>query len=274
MAGAGSSGGSKRSREAVLGAVEEALSGDVDATVLGDELFALAVSLDGAHSLRRALTEPAVPAEAKARLLHSLFDDRLGATTLQVAESGTGARWSQTRDFTDALEAASVTAHVAKADAAGGLDAMEDSLFRFSRIVEGSAGLRDALGDRAVSLDAKRALIDDLVGDKVDAPTRSLFGQSVAGRHRSLSGVLETYQQIAAARRDSMVATVWVAAPLSDEHRNRLTEALSAQHDRAVHLNVVVDPEVLGGVRVAIGEEVLDSTVEARLKTAQRRLER
>jgi F-type H+-transporting ATPase subunit delta len=67
---------------------------------------------------------------------------------------------------------------------------------------------------------------------------------------------------------------VWVAAPLSDEHRDRLTQALSAQHDKQVHLNVVVDPTVLGGVRVSLGDEVIDSTVETRLRQAQRRLER
>jgi F-type H+-transporting ATPase subunit delta len=96
----------------------------------------------------------------------------------------------------------------------------------------------------------------------------------VAGRHRSLTGVLAVYQRVAADRRDSMIATVWVASPLSDQHRDRLAAALSAQHHKRIHLNVVVDPEVLGGVRVAVGDEVLDSTVEARLKQAQRRLER
>ena len=96
----------------------------------------------------------------------------------------------------------------------------------------------------------------------------------MAGRNRSLTSTLALYQRIAADRRDSMIATVWVAAPLSAEHHDRLAGALSAQHDRQVHLNVVVDPDVLGGVRVAVGDEVLDSTVEARLKQAQRRLER
>jgi F-type H+-transporting ATPase subunit delta len=67
---------------------------------------------------------------------------------------------------------------------------------------------------------------------------------------------------------------VWVATPLSAEHRERLARALAAQQGREVHLNVVVDPDVLGGVRVAVGEEVLDSTVASRLKAAQRRLER
>jgi F-type H+-transporting ATPase subunit delta len=267
-------GSSTRALDAVVEAAEGQLSQGADATSLGEELFSLARALDGAHSLRRALTEPAVPQEAKARLLRSLFADRLGEPTLTVAEEGTGRRWSSPRDYPDALEQASVTAHVARADAEGRLDALEDSLFRFARIVEASPGLRDALGDMTAPWEGKRRLVEDLVGDKVDAATATLLGQAVAGRHRSLTSVLGTYQRVAAARRDSMIATVWVAAPLTDEHRDRLARALAAQHDKPIHLNVVVDPTVLGGVRVSVGDEVIDSTVETRLKQAQRRLER
>ncbi len=267
-------GGSTRSTGRVLDSTAAALSEGADATQLGDDLFALALSLDGAHSLRRALTEPAVPAEAKVRLLHSLLEDRIGGPAMSVAESSVGVRWSSTKDFPDALEQASVSAHVAKADSEGHLDDLEDHLFRFSRIVEGNAGLRDALADGGTSLEAKRSLLRDLLGDKVDATTATLLGQAVAGRHRSLTSVLSLYQRVAADRRDSMIATVWVASPLSEEHRERLARALSAQHGKRIHLNVVVDPEVLGGVRVAVGDEVLDSTVQSRLTQAQRRLER
>jgi len=268
-----SSGSPKAVRE-VLEKTGTVLSDGADATALGEDLFALALLMDSTHSLRRALTEPAVPAEAKSRLLRSLVEGKLGDEAISVAEAALGQRWSSTRDFPDALEKASVTAHVAKADDEGKLDDLEDNLFRFGRIAEASAGLREALADSAAPLEGKRSLLSDLLGDKVDATTSTLLGQAVAGRHRSLTGVLALYQRLAADRRDSMIATVWVAAPLSDEHRDRLAEALSAQHDRRVHLNVVVDPEVLGGVRVAVGDEVLDSTVESRLKQAQRRLER
>jgi F-type H+-transporting ATPase subunit delta len=250
------------------------LTDGVDASALGDDLFALALTVDGAHSLRRALTEPAVPAEAKVRLLHSLFEGQIGTEAMSVAETAVGLRWSSTRDFPDALEQASVSAHVAKADSEGRLDDLEDHLFRFSRIAEANAGLRDALGDSSTSLEAKRGLLRDLLGDKVDQTTATLLGQAVAGRHRSLTNVLAVYQRVAADRRDSMIATVWVAAPISEEHRDRMAAALSRQHDKRIHLNVVVDPDVLGGVRVAVGDEVLDSTVESRLKQAQRRLER
>jgi F-type H+-transporting ATPase subunit delta len=140
--------------------------------------------------------------------------------------------------------------------------------------VEGSPALRDALGDSSTSLQGKRSLVADLLGDKVDTTTATLLGQAVAGRHHSLTSVLALYQRVAANRRDSMIATVWVASPLGEDQRERLARALAHQHSRPIHLNVVVDPSVLGGARVAVGDEVLDSTVETRLQQAQRRLER
>ncbi len=267
-------GGSRRALKEVLARTGEVLGEGADASKLGADLYSLAVTLDSAHSLRRALTEPAVPRQAKSRLLHSLFDGKVAEASLEVADAGVAQRWSRTRDFCDALEQASVTALVAQADSEGSLDGVEDNLFRFSRIADGSAQLREALGDPAVPVEGKRSLVRDLIGDKVDATTATLLSQAVGGRNRSLTSTLALYQKVAADRRDSMIATVWVAAPLSEDHRDRLTAALSAQHDRQVHLNVVVDPGVLGGVRVALGDEVLDSTVEARLKQAQRRLER
>jgi F-type H+-transporting ATPase subunit delta len=68
------------------------------------------------------------------------------------------------------------------------------------------------------------------------------------------------------------VATVRVARPLSDADRRRLTEALSRTYGREIHLNVVVDPEVIGGIRVEIGDDVIDGTVSSRLDEARRRL--
>ena len=267
-------GATSTSTKAVLDRTETSLSHGADGSRLGGELFALATMLDSHHALRRALTEPAAPAEAKVALVKSLVGRQVGDATLGVVDEAVGRRWSRSRDLADALEKGSVLAHVAHADDTGGLDTVEDNLFRFGRIVEGTPELRDVLGDASVPVEAKRRLVVDLVGAKVDDTTSALLAQAVSGRNRSLTSTLATYQRVAASRRDSMVATVWVAAPLSDEHKQRLAKALSTQEDRPLLLNVVVDPDLLGGVRVAIGDEVLDSTVEARLRQAQRRLER
>jgi F-type H+-transporting ATPase subunit delta len=258
---------------AVLEATNDVVLAGTDARRLGDDLFAFALILDGQHALRRALTEPSVPAEAKSRLLRSVAEGKIAAEALKVVDVAVRHRWSQTRDFADSLERASVAAHVSAADRDGALDSLEDNLFRFGRIAEADDALRTLLSDPEKSLEGKRKLLRTLLDGKVDDSTFHLLGQAVASRHRSLSGVLAMYQQVAAARRESLVATVWVAAALSTEHKNRLAEALSAEYSHEVHLNVIIEPAVLGGVRVAIGDEVIDSTVETRLKQAHRRLE-
>jgi F-type H+-transporting ATPase subunit delta len=265
--------GSVRAMAAVLDKTNAAIEAGADAGRLGDELFSFALTLDAQHSLRRALTEPAVPPEAKSRLLDSLAGGKVDGPTLEVLDVAVRHRWSQGRDLGDALEQASVTAHVAKADAAGRLDVLEDSLFRFSRITEADPGLREALSEQEAPLEGKRALVRRLVEGKVDDSTLHLLGQAVAGRHRSVTAVLARYQKIAAERRRSLVATVWVGSPLSDNHKARLERALAGQYSREVHLNVIVEPSVLGGVRVAVGDEVIDGTVETRLKQAHRMLD-
>jgi len=69
-----------------------------------------------------------------------------------------------------------------------------------------------------------------------------------------------------------LVATVRVAHELGDADSQRLQGALARQYDRPVHLNVVVDPDVVGGVKVEIGDDVIDGTVASRLDDARRRL--
>jgi len=265
--------GSARSQSALLEKTEEVLRTGADAGVLGDELFALALTMDTRHALRRALTEPAVPAETKGRLLQTLLRGKVSDATFEVVGEAVRHRWSRGSDLGDALERASVIAHVARADQAGQLDELEDNLFRFGRIVDANAELREVLSEPAYPLEAKQRLLDRLLGDRVGAPTRKLLDQAVASRHRSLAAVLDNYQRVAADRRNRLVATVWVAAPLSEDHKERLANALAGQYSHDIHLNVVVEPQVLGGVRVAVGDEVIDSTIETRLKQAKRRLE-
>jgi F-type H+-transporting ATPase subunit delta len=63
-----------------------------------------------------------------------------------------------------------------------------------------------------------------------------------------------------------------VAKPLSDGDRERLQKALSQQYGRDIHINEVVDDSVIGGLRVEIGDDVIDGTVAGRLDDARRRL--
>jgi F-type H+-transporting ATPase subunit delta len=242
-----------------------------DAGRLGDELFALSRILDAQPSLRRVLTDPTVEADRKAELAESLLSDFDGATVRVVADA-VRRRWSRARDLADALELGGISALLAAAEDEGDLDELEDGLFRFTRVVEGDPALRDALNDRGAPVEARQRLVETLLGDQVGDPTLRLARQAVSGRHRSVVAALGEMQRLAAARRERLVAVVRVARPLSDELRERLVAALTARFGRQLQINVIVDPDVIGGVRVTVGDQVIDGTVSAKLAEAHRRL--
>ncbi len=158
------------------------------------------------------------------------------------------------------------------AEQTGKADELENELFAFERMVSGSPELRDALSDPARSTDDKRRLLKDLLDGKATSATVRLAEQAVAGTHRTVAVALESYQKVAAEHRNRLVATVRVARDLAEHDAQRLQDALARQYARPVHLNVVVDPDVIGGMRVAIGDDVIDGTVASRLDDARRQL--
>lgn len=91
-------------------------------------------------------------------------------------------------------------------------------------------------------------------------------------RGRSLESGIAALSKLAAARRGRVVAEVVSAIPLSDQQKQRLGSALARIYGRQVHLNLDVDPEVLGGVRVRIGDEVINGSIADRLDEASRRM--
>jgi F-type H+-transporting ATPase subunit delta len=161
---------------------------------------------------------------------------------------------------------------VRAAEADGEADAVEEQLFAVERLVADNPGLREALGEPAHSAGDKQQLLRGLLEGKAARGTIQLVEQSVAGTYRTVGLAIEAYQRIAATERDRVVALVRVARPLSDAEADRLKAALTRQYSRQVDLNVLVDPSVLGGVRVEIGDDVIDGTVASRLDGARRKL--
>lgn len=246
---------------------------DSDLTTLGDELFDVMALLDREKALRRALTDAARTGDDRAGLARGVFADQVGSATLDILVWAVRARWSAPRDLADAVELLAVEATVAAAEKAGRLDSVEDELFRIGRIVAGSPDLRVALADRSAPVDTRAALVEDLLGGKAADETRRLVRQAVvAPRGRSLDRTLQEYGRVAADRRSRLVAKVTATAPLTEEQRGRLGAALARIYGHEVQLNIEVDPAVVGGVRVEIGDEVIEGSVVSRLDDARRRL--
>ncbi|AVH56453.1 MULTISPECIES: F0F1 ATP synthase subunit delta [Streptomyces] len=265
------------SREALAAARErlDALtdSTSVDATQLADELAAVTALLDREVSLRRVLTDPAQPGEAKAELAQRLLGGQVSGTTADLVSGLVRSRWSQSRDLVDALEELADIADLTAAQQANTLDDVEDELFRFGRIVSSNTELRAALTDRTAGKAAKSELLRSLLGGRAKATTERLVTRLVtAPRGRSLEAGLESLSKLAAERRDRVVAVVTSAVPLSDGQKQRLGAALAKLYGRQMHLNLDVDPEVIGGIRVQVGDEVINGSIADRLDDAGRRM--
>ena len=253
----------------VIGAVRRAPS-ESDMAALPGDLFAVVDALESSAALRRAITDPGAPEESRRRLVHSLLDGKVSATAADMVADAAAMRWSGGRTFAAALDRQAVRAQLIEADRNGYLEETEDELFRFARTVEGNPELRNALGDRAVALQGREALVDQLLTGKVNAATAALAKRAVRARERTFAHTIEGFVTLAAALKNRVVATVRVAQPLDAEQRNRLRETLSAQVGRQVAVQEVIDPQVLGGVRVELGDEVIEGTVAGRLEQARR----
>jgi F-type H+-transporting ATPase subunit delta len=271
---AGMQGASRESLKAARETLAALISSsDNDLARLSDELFSVTSLLDREHPLRRALTDPARDGDARVGLARAVLREQVGGATADLLAWVVRARWSVPRDLATALELLAVEAQVAAAERAGRLDEVEDELFRVSRAVAGAPALRTALSDLSAPVESRAALIEGLLGGRTTEETRRLVRQAVvAPRGRTFDRTAEIYGQVAADRRSRLVATVTAVDPLTEEQRGRLAAALQRIYGHEVHLNVQLDPALVGGIRVELGDEVIDGSVESRLDDARRRL--
>ncbi|RNL80019.1 F0F1 ATP synthase subunit delta [Nocardioides marmorisolisilvae] len=265
----GSSGASVARMNDELSAV---IGGGADGAALGDGLLAAAAVLRDQVALRRAVTDPSTESEAKSGLARSVFGSHLDGKVLDLVAGAAGSRWGSSRDLPEALEKLGVTAIVKGADSAGEGDRLEDELFAFGRAVVENPDLRSALSDPARSVADKQGLVAALLDGKAASATVRLAREAVTGTHGTVTKALEEYSRTAAGARQRLVATVRVASALTAEQSTRLAAALGKENARPVHLNTVVDPSVVGGIHVEIGDFVVDGSISARVDDARRQV--
>lgn len=250
--------------------VETRLNGGSDAARTGQELFEVAQLVRAEPGLRRVVTDASMDAEPKQGLVRQVLAGKVDPSTLDVVVSAVGRKWTRPRDLADVLER---LGEVATVGSAGTETArLADELFAVAQTVSSNPALRDALGDASRSADDRSSLVRSLLEGKALPATVTLVTQALAGTYRTVGTALAEYQKVAASVAGKSVATVHVAHPLAAEDRKRLADGLSRQYSRPIHLNVVVDPTVVGGVKVEIEDDVIDATVAGRLDDVRRKL--
>jgi F-type H+-transporting ATPase subunit delta len=247
---------------------------DADALAAeGQSLLSFATLLGGERTLRQTLADPALAAGAKRALLDRLLGARVPGGAVDLIAQITEQRWSSDRDMVAVLAEAGQSILLMAAEKQGRLDRVEEEVFRFGRIVEAHPDLQMALTDPSLDQQRKSALTTALLEGKADPLTVSLVQNVTAELHgRPVQAAIADLSALAAQRRGRVVAEVTSALPLTDEQSQRLRAALGRLHHRDVQLNVNIDPSVVGGLQVRVGDDVIDGTLSTRIEAARRRL--
>ena len=237
------------------------------------DMFAVVDALEASPTLRRAVTDPGTPESARRALVHGLLDGKVDKAVVDLVGEAATLRWAGGRTFAAALERQAVRGQLVAADRRGELEDAEDQLFRFGRLVESDPDLRNVLADRAIDRSKRQELVGELLRGRATDSTIVLAKRAVAARERTFAQTIEGYVTLAAAQKNRVVATVRLAKPLTEDQRDRLVAALTNQIGRQVTIQEVIDPDILGGVRVELGDEVFEGTVSGRLEAARRLFE-
>lgn len=265
----GSSRESLRASRSLLDAAVKDATQEV-ASTLCSQLFYSAHVLDGSVALRRAITDPSRDTASKVALVTEVFDTSLGAKALGIITSIASLRWSSSADLVPVIEQLAIEAEGSAANIAGELDRVEDEFFAVSQAISGSFELRKAL-TTAGAEDAKTSLLSQLFGKNFSNSTATLVSHLVNNlRGRSIEAAFDDYFFALAARRNRLIAHVEVAIALTDAQRTRLETSLAAQVGQPVRINVELNPNVVGGVSVRFGDEIIDGTISNRLAGAGR----
>ena len=263
------------SRES-LAACQEGLDArrqDAGFAQLSGELFGVADVLGREGLLRSTLADSGQPHSVREGLVRQVLDGKVSALTIDVVLMVVDRRWAHDMDLVLALEQLANQAAFTVAEADGTLDATEEELFRFGRALDASSALQMTLTDPAQTASTKAAVVRDLLQGRATATTQQVLEYAVGHLHgRRIDAVVDELCELAAKQRERVVAEIRVAAPLDEEQQRRLADVLSRLKGRTVRLNVAVDPAVLGGVHVRIGDEVIDGTVASRMEGARRAL--
>ncbi|GIG55307.1 F0F1 ATP synthase subunit delta [Demequina activiva] len=266
-------GTSQASHDAVMREFDAvATAAGKDGITIAEHLFAVVDALDSSGSLRRALTDPARPGTDKATLVRQLFGS-FDSRAVDAVASFANQRWSAEADLAESIDDAGELALFAYAENAGTLDAVEEELFRVERLLSAERDLLVAMSNRSATKQQRLALLEGTLGGKLHPVSQALLTRVVGvPRGQRLIPALHSLLDTAAARRGRSVANVTAAVELSAKQRTRLASILEQAYGREMQINVAVDPAVLGGIRVQVGSEVVDSTVLSRLDEARRRL--
>jgi len=235
------------------------------------QLFAFADALIANPALLAFCTDQASTPAMKRKMLDRLLEGKVDLPLVAEIAELLEARWRTPQDLTTAVECLGVYCAISSINHDHRSHKVEGELFQLATAMKSAPDASNFLSNHTEPLASRIQLVNSLLAGKADPATLLLAQRAttnpLAGRFRAtLNDVLSKI----ATSRDLVVAKVFSPIELSDHQTKRLQQLLTKKYGREVEINVSVDPAVIGGLRVEVGDRVLDDTYRARLYDAER----
>lgn len=266
------------SRESVIhvvGQFDQVATGlDQDAlTKLADDLASTAKLLRSEAVLARHLADPSSGTGPKVQLVDRLLSGKVFDPALDILKAAVPQRWSSTSDLIHGVQHIARLALLVRAEREGQIDDVEDQLFRFSRILDSQPRLITLLSDYTSPLEGRISLLNNVLARRASKNAADLLRQTIELLHGERADeTIRDLANLAVSRRGEVVAHVRAAAELTEAQETRLTELLTRIYSHPVALQLDVDPKLLGGLSIAVGDEVIDGSLASKLAAAETHL--
>lgn len=244
-----------------------------DLAPVADELFDIADVIDSSNQAVRLLSDPGRDPELKKTVVRNLLEGKVSQVPLEVTQDVVAHRWSEQEDILEALEQVGIEALLDQASRDGVLERVEEELFQTARLVDTTPALAEKIDDPRTGSAERAALLGGLLEAQVHPVTLTLVRRAVGRRSETkYAQRLLGFAEFASERRRRLLAVVTSAHPMSTTQQERLGAILSKIYGREVQMNLDVSDDVVGGLRIQVGDDLYDATVLARLHEARHRL--
>jgi F-type H+-transporting ATPase subunit delta len=151
------------------------------------------------------------------------------------------------------------------ADKAGALPAWSKTLARMAQVAA-HPEVQACIGNPNLSADRLYGLFVSLCGDALPLEVQNFVRVLIANDRLALLPEIEVlYEELKNEREGVVEAQIQTAFPLDDAHLAGLVADLERRFKRKVQPQVTLDKELIGGVRIVIGDEVIDGSVRGKL---------
>lgn len=228
---------------------------------LAAHLFAAALGLSGSKALRAALADSSSDPVRRQKLASEAFAS-LSTDARSVLGELVALPWSHPDDVQAALEDLGIRVLAATSD---GVDVVGE-LLAVSKLAHSDAELELALGSKRASAEARASLVGSLIKGKVSPHTLAIVQHLVRDpRGRRLGAMLQMAAEKVADQAGMGLAVVSVAKPLTASQRSTIEALLKKKYGIAHYVAEVVNPDVVGGVKIRVGNDVIDGSIQTRL---------